>query len=90
MLIKTRTFLGVYLIIIKPSVTLISMISDTSSYCDCESSTFRYEPHGHVITGDLRIVQNRKVRRLLENRPKYGEQNTIDSDLERRILTKAV
>lgn len=66
------------------------MISDTSSQYDCESSTFRYEPHGHVITGDLRIVQNRKVRRLLENRPKYGEQNTIDRDLNRRILTKAV
>ena len=39
---------------------------NASSSCDCESSTFRYEPHGHVITGDLRIVRNRKLRRLLE------------------------
>ena len=30
---------------------------NASSSCDCESSTFRYEPHGHVITGDLRIVR---------------------------------
>ena len=35
---------------------------NASSPCDCQSSTFRYEPHGHVITGDLRIVRNRKLR----------------------------
>ena len=38
---------------------------NASSSCDCESSTFRYEPHGHVITGDLRIVRKRKLRRPL-------------------------
>ena len=32
---------------------------NASSSCDCESSTFCYEPHGHVTTGDLRIVRNR-------------------------------
>ena len=31
---------------------------NASLSCDCESSTFRYEPHGHVITGDLRIIRN--------------------------------
>ena len=24
---------------------------NASSSCDCQSSTFRYEPHGHVIKG---------------------------------------
>ena len=43
------------------------------SSCGCESSTFRYEPHGHVITGDLRIIKNKKLRRLLEKGPKYME-----------------
>ena len=64
--------------------------NDSSSSCDCESSAFRYEPHGHVITGDLRIVKSRKLRRLLEKGPKYREQNTIDWKLNKRILTKAV
>ena len=50
---------------------------NASSSSDCQSSTFRYEPHGHVITGDLRIVRNRKLRRLLEKGPKYREQNNI-------------
>ena len=26
---------------------------NASSSCECQSSTFGYEPHGHVITGDL-------------------------------------
>ena len=51
---------------------------NASSSCDCESSTFCYEPHGHVITGDLRIISNRTLRRLLEKGPKYREQNIID------------
>ena len=46
--------------------------------CDCKSSTFCYEPRGHIITGDLRIVKNRKLRRLLSKGPKYREENTID------------
>ena len=61
-----------------------------SSSCDYQSSTFGYEPHGHVITGDLRIVRNRKLRRILEKGPKYREQNNIDLHLNKEILTKAV
>ena len=57
---------------------------------DCQSSTFCNEPHGHVITGDLLIVRNRKLRRLQEKGPKYREQNNIDWYLNKEILTKVV
>ena len=57
--------------------------------CDCKSSTVCYEPHCHIITGDLRIVKNRKLRRLLSKGPKYRE-NTIDWDLNKNILITAV
>ena len=63
---------------------------NASSSCDCKSSTFRCEPHGHVITGDLRIVRNRKLRRLLEKGPKYREQNVIDWKLNKKILLTAI
>ena len=63
---------------------------NASSSCDRESSTFRYEPHGHVITGDLRIVRNRKLRCLLEKGPKYREQNIIDWKLNKKILLTAI
>ena len=26
--------------------------------CQCKESKFCYEPHGHVITGDLRVIEN--------------------------------
>ena len=64
--------------------------SNASASCDCESSAFRYEPHGHVLTGNLCIVKNRKLRRLLEKGPKYREQNTIDWKLNKKILIMAV
>ena len=63
---------------------------NASSSCDCEASAFRYEPHGHVITGDLRIVRNPKLRRPLEKGPKYREQNIIDWHLNKRILITAI
>ena len=63
---------------------------NASLSCDCQSSTFRYGRQGHVITGDLRIVRNRKLRRLLEKGPKYREPNNIDWHLNKKILTKAV
>ena len=63
---------------------------NASSSCDCESSTFRYQPHGHVITGDQRIVRNRRLSRLLEKGPKYGEENIIDWKLNKKILITAI
>ena len=63
---------------------------NASLSCDCESSTFRYESHGHVITRDLRIVRNRTLRRLLEKGPKYREHNVIDWKLNKKILLTVV
>ena len=33
--------------------------------CQCEESKFCYEPHGHVITGDLRVIENARLRELV-------------------------
>ena len=40
--------------------------------CDCSSS--RYVA-GHVVTGNLHIVENRHIRELLVKGPSYREQN---------------
>ena len=53
-------------------------------------SNFRYEPVGHVLTGNLGIVENRKLRKLLSKGPSYREQNNIDWDTNHKILKKAV
>ena len=39
--------------------------------CHCKESKFCCEPHGHVITGDLRVIENAKLRELVAKGPKY-------------------
>ena len=39
--------------------------------CQCKESKFCYEPHGHVITGDLRVIENAELRELVAKGPEY-------------------
>ena len=41
--------------------------------CNCSDSQFLYVPCGHIVTGDLNIVRNVKLRDLLSKGPKYRE-----------------
>ena len=45
--------------------------------CDCSSSRYVYDPAGHLVTGNLHIVENRHIRELLVKGPSYREQNNI-------------
>ena len=45
--------------------------------CQCKESKFCYEPHGHVITGDLRVIENARLRELVAEGPKYREPNRV-------------
>ena len=51
--------------------------------CDCSDSHYCYEPVGHVVTGDLTIVRDAKLRSLVERGPSYREQNYIDWNITR-------
>ena len=44
-------------------------------HCQCNISKFCYEPHGHVITGDVMVIENVKLRQLVAKGPKYREPN---------------
>ena len=65
-------------------------IGTTNLSCDCHVSDFRYEPVGHVVTGNLGIVENKKLRKLLSKGPSYREQNNINWDTNQKIIKKAV
>ena len=41
--------------------------------CSCSSSQFLYQPAGHIVTGDLNIVDNTCLRDLISKGPKYRE-----------------
>ena len=46
--------------------------------CSCDSSKYRYEPCGHVVTGDLSIIRDVKLWKLILKGPMYREQNSVN------------
>ena len=46
--------------------------------CQCKESKFCYEPHGHVIIGDLRVTENAKLRELVGKGAKYREPSRVN------------
>ena len=57
-----------------------------NNHCACKQSNFLYQPLGHVITGDLRVIKNKKLRNLIAKGPNYREQNNIDWDLCHKLM----
>ena len=45
---------------------------------NCITLPFTDPNHGHIITGDIHIVQNNKLRKLLRRDPKYSEPISIN------------
>ena len=46
--------------------------------CSCNSSRYKYQSCGHVVTGDLSIIKDIKLRILISKVPAYRVQNNID------------
>ena len=49
------------------------------SPCNCESSPFKYEPLGHVITGNLEFITNPSLRNIMSYGCKYRIPINISS-----------
>ena len=60
------------------------------SPCECNTSSHLYEPYGHVITGDLSIIPNSKLRDLIAKGLKYRELCKVDWDKNLSLLCEAV
>ena len=58
----------------------LTLNSETSSLfpCSCLDSEYCDPHHGHVVTGDLRIIENAKLRKLFSKGPNYRENKTIN------------
>jgi len=46
--------------------------------CDCRNSPFLDIDHGHIVTGDLRIIDNQHLRNLISKGPNYREPRNIN------------
>ena len=55
--------------------SIYSVILDVnlSTPCSCCDSEFLYAPCGQIVTGDLSIVRNQKLKDVLRKGPKYRE-----------------
>ena len=63
--------------------TVVSINTDDQSFldnlsCECASSQFCDVDHGHIITGDLRFIENSHLRSLLSKGPNYREPSNIN------------
>ena len=56
--------------------------------CNCSSSAFKYEPLGHVVTGNLSIIKDSKLRQLIKKGPSYREQNNINWNVNAKICIR--
>ena len=58
--------------------------------CDCQSSPYCDPDHGHVITGNLNIVQNNSLKKLLSKGPNFREKKTINFSKAKSDIVSAL
>ena len=46
--------------------------------CDCSASQFCDPHHNHIVSGDLRIIDNSKLRKLFSKGPNYREPKMLN------------
>ena len=49
--------------------------------CECHDSPFKDNHHQHIVTGDLNIIHNTKLRKLIAKGPKYRVPQRINFDI---------
>ena len=75
----------------KEFISNITVYDSVATYpCFCNGSPFVDGDHGHIVTGDLRIIQNNKLRKLFVKGPKYREPSRIDFLRAKECITAAL
>ena len=60
------------------------------STCSCNQSEFKDPNHGHIVSGDLRIVEDDKLRKLLSNGPNFREPKSINYNKCKNEIIKSL
>ena len=72
------------------------MVDDDVSFvqnlptCDCMNSEFCDSHHKHIVSGDLRIISNPKLRKLLSKGPNYREPKTLNYNKCKQAIESAI
>ena len=54
--------------------------------CSCQNSSYKNDHHGHVITGDLDIIQNSRLRKIFKKGPKYRLPQKINWTEDKNLI----
>ena len=73
------------------SLDVQTFINDPATLpCNCENSPFKDDYHGHIISGDLRIIHNNKLRKLMTKGPKFRESKELNFDVARTKILEGI
>ena len=71
-------------------VTDINIYSNTPDSCDCQNCNYLYPPAGHVITGNLYVIPDARVRKIISKGPNYRFPSNIDFPKCRRVMHSVI
>ena len=74
----------------KKVLTNLSSSNIDNMTCNCKNSPFIYKPVNHIVSGDLNMIKNDKLRELIKYGPKFREQNKINWNLNFKLIMDAV
>jgi len=57
---------------------------------NCKHFPSIYTPVNHIVRGDLTIMKNDKLRQLITYGPKFRERNTMNWNLNFKLIMDAV
>ena len=73
------------------SLDLSAFVKDNTILpCHCKDSPFKDNHHGHIISGDLRIVRDNKLRKIISKGPKFREPQKLDWDKARDSIKSGI
>ena len=64
--------------------------SSSQTSCDCANSRFCYQPAGHIITGDLSIIDDKTIKHIISKGPKYRLPADINFDTCYKEITESL
>ncbi len=67
----------------------VSFVENLPS-CDCTSSEFCDPHHKHIVSGDLRIISNTKLRKIISKGPNYREPKMLNYQKCKKSIESSV
>ena len=71
-------------------VSDLDIYANTPNSRECKDSKFIYPSAGHIITGNLKIIPDSRIRHIVSKGPKYRFPSNIDFNSCREEIASAL